>query len=81
MEQPEETPDADRPSSDLIKELKHRYRQLGSIPKVYRPETHTEFAPQGGPALGPEVQTSSTRADVERRIHDLEEILKGRGHL
>lgn len=81
MERPEETPDADRPSSDLIKELKQRYRQLGSIPKAYRPKTPSDIAPEGGAAPGQRVQAASSRAQVEQRIHHIEAILKGRGHL
>jgi hypothetical protein len=81
MERPEETPDADRPSSDLIKELRQRYRQLGSIPNAYRPKTPSDIAPEGGPAPGQRVQAASSRAQVEQRIHHIEAILKGRGHL
>lgn len=81
MERPEETPDADRPSSDLIKELKQSYRQLGSIPRAYRPKTQSDITSEGGLALGQRAQAASSRAQVEQRIHHIEAILKGRGHL
>lgn len=81
MERPEETPDADRPSSDLIKELKQSYRQLGSIPRAYRPKTQSDIASEGGQAPGQRAQAASSRAQVEQRIHHIEAILRGRGHL
>lgn len=81
MDRPEETPDADRPSSDLIKELKQSYRQLGSIPTTYMPKAQSDIAPEGGPARGQRAQAASSRAEVEQRIHHIEAILRGRGHL
>ena len=89
MERSEQVRNADRPSSDLIKELKQRYRQLGSIPKVYGPAQDAEGGLGGtgssGETAGPQ-ETNQTdeitgRARVERRIHQLEAILKERGHL
>jgi hypothetical protein len=90
MEGLEEVRDADRPSSDLIKELKRRYRQLGSIPKEYKPAHPTARDPGGaGPSVGAtepqdvnqHIGEVVDRAQVEQRIHRLEAILKERGHL
>jgi len=89
MERSEQVRDEDRPSSDLIKELKRRYRQLGSIPKEYDPAQDAE-GDLGGTGLSSEAagpqETNQTdeipgRAQVERRIHQLEAILEDRGHL
>jgi hypothetical protein len=89
MERPEQVRDADRPSSDLIKELKQRYRQLGSIPKEYESALDTEGDVGGigsssetaGPQETDETDEATGRARVEIRIHHLEAILKERGHL
>ena len=83
MERLEHVRDADRPSSDLIQELKQRYRELGSIPKEYVPAQETD---RDSGESGPSSETQNTdeptdRARVELRIHHLEAILKERGHL
>jgi len=78
MERSEQVRDEDRPSSDLIKELKQLHRQLVSMPKAYRPVTQPDGAANAAPA--PDQQASS-REQVEQRIHHLEAILRGRGHL
>ena len=89
MERPEQVRDTDRPSSDLIRELKQRYRQLGSIPKEYE-AAHDTGGDRGGTGSSRETaapqETNQTdeatdRGQVELRIHHLEAILKERGHL
>jgi len=85
MERPEQVRDTERPSSDLIRELKQRYRQLGSIPKEYDPEGDVGGTGSSSETAGPQETNQSDevtgRAQVERRIHHLEAILKERGHL
>jgi hypothetical protein len=83
MERLERIRDADRPSSELIKELKQRYRELGSIPKEYDPaqETDGDLGESGPSSETHNPDEPSGRARVELRIHHLEAILKERGHL
>jgi hypothetical protein len=82
MERLERIRDADRPSSELIKELKQRYRELGSIPKEYDPARGPDGdLGESGPSETQNSDEPSGRARVELRIHHLEAILKERGHL
>ncbi len=82
--------DKDRPSSELIAELKAKRSQLGSIARKYvagAKQTDGSFAGTGsGGAAGTiginkAIDDSTGRAAVELRIAQLETILKERGHL
>ena len=76
--------DQDRPSSDLIEELKARRSQLESIAAK---QADGSFAGTGsggaGDAIGINkgIDEATGRAAVERRIAAIESILTKRGHL
>lgn len=83
-------PDQDRPSSELIEELKARRSQLGSIAKKYvsaAKQADGSFAGTGSGGAGDSISINkgideaTGRAAVERRIAALEAILTKRGHL
>lgn len=84
-------PDADRPSSELIEELKQRHSQLKSISNKYiNPAKATDGGfggtgayngPSDAQAINRNIDEATGRANVERRIAHLESILKERGHL
>lgn len=82
--------DQDRPSSELIEELKARRSQLESIANKYvsaAKQADGSFAGTGsggaGDAIGINkgIDEATGRAAVERRITALESILTKRGHL
>ena len=82
--------DKDRPSSELIAELKAKRSQLGSIARKYvagAKQADGSFAGSGsgGAAdtigINKAIDDSTGRAAVELRIAQLETILKERGHL
>ncbi len=83
--------DDTRPSSELIKELKQRHRQLESIRKQYLNPARAADGGFGGTgafngpadaqAINQSIDEGSGRAEVEQRIARLEAILKERGHL
>lgn len=83
--------DSTRPSSELIQELKQRHSQLESISKQYiNPAKATDGGfggtgayngPADAQAINRNIDEGTGRANVERRIAQLESILKGRGHL
>lgn len=83
--------DVARPSSELIQELKQRHSQLGSISKQYiNPAKATDGGfggtgayngPADAQAINRNIDEGTGRAGVERRIAQLESILKERGHL
>lgn len=87
----QQDPDAARPSSELIQELKQRYRQLESINQQYiNPAKATDggfggTGAYGGPAdaqsINRNIDEGTGRANVELRIAHLESVLKERGHL
>jgi hypothetical protein len=83
--------DASRPSSELIQELKQRYRQLDAISRRYvNPAKATDGGFGGVGAYNGPADAQSTnrnidegtgRERIEQRIAHLESILKERGHL
>jgi hypothetical protein len=83
--------DSGRPSSDLIEELKQRRRQLESITKKYINPAKASDGGFGGTgayngpgdaqAVNRNIDEGTGRANVERRIAQLESTLKERGHL
>ena len=83
--------DAARPSSELIQELKQRYRQLDSISKQH---INPAKATDGGlgntgayngladaQTINRNIDEGTGRPGVEQRIAHLESVLKERGHL
>jgi hypothetical protein len=82
--------DLERPSSELIKELKQRQTQLDSIARGYINPAKAADAGFGsgayhGPAdaqtINRSIDEAAGRARVEQRIAQLEGILRDRGHL
>lgn len=82
--------DLDRPSSDLIVELKQRQTQLASIANKYiNPARAADAGFGAGSYNGPAdaqsvnrgIDDATGRAAVEQRIAHLEAILTDRGHL
>ncbi|HEY5890353.1 MAG TPA: hypothetical protein VIW94_06625 [Acidimicrobiia bacterium] len=83
--------DLDRPSSELIAELKQHRRQLESIEDEYI-NTAEQLVPgfglageHGGPGdtqwINDNISEGTGRAAIEKRIAHLESILADRGHL
>jgi hypothetical protein len=83
--------DLDRPSSDLIAELKQHRKQLDTIDKTYI-NTAEQFdagfglaGEHSGPGdtqwINQNIDEGTDRAKIEARIAHLETVLKDRGHL